>query len=492
MTIKIDILLVNPRVDNRQRPPLGLAYIASVLKREGMRVAILDPLPSNEHRTLKKLLDIIRTITPRIVGFTATTAQIPLVYEFARCIKENYPEISLVVGGPHASALPEEAISMQGIDAVVIGEGEYTALELFQAILNNKSIETIKGICFKKENRIIKTEPRHLISSLDEIPYPARELLDQDWYSKRGSLIRGLWLRTATIIGTRGCPGQCTYCSSNLTFGRKIRRRSVQNVIGEIKELVKKYNIKGLFFCDDTLTTDKRWMSEFCSEIAKLKLIWACQSRVSTVNEKMLKEMKDAGCVQIEYGCESGSQKVLNALRKNITVQQIRNAFALTKKARIRAMANFMIGNPEEHIEDVEMSANLSKELDADYTEIWITTPYPGSELYRQARENGWLKITEWGKDWTHGGYISDKPVMEINFTGAELLGLRDRLYANVFSPMFKSSLFSFAFVYDAVKYILAHPLPVLNAILQNRSFVKAGLQIEKRMRGEKKDIILA
>ncbi len=494
----IEILLVNPRIDNRQRPPLGLAYISALLKKNGISVCIFDPLPMQAHNMAERLLSIITQHHPKIVGFTATTAQISLIYSLAQAVKANHPKITTIIGGVHATVLPDEVISKPYVDFVVVGEGEHTALELFSAIESSKNsaiqgskkYDGIKGIYFKEGEKIRFTGQRELISNLDELPYPARELLDNEWYSKRGSLIRGLWLRTATIITSRGCPGQCTYCASKLTFGLKIRRRSVQNVIEEINGLIKKYRIQGLFFCDDTLTTDKKWMSEFCTQMAKLNLIWACQSRVNTVDKDMLKAMKCAGCVQIEYGCESGSQKVLNILKKNITVEQIKKAFALTKEAGIRSMANFMIGNPEETSEDIETTANLAKELKADYTEFWITTPYPGSELFNQAKNKGWLKSEEWGKDWAHG-YLESTPVMEINFTAKELTALRDKLYAGTFSPIFKTSMLSPLFVYDFAKYLLSHPLASLKALIQNRTFVRFGLQIEKEMRGEKKDIIV-
>lgn len=488
--MNIDVLLVNPRTDDRQKPPLGLAYISAILKKEGISTRIYDPLP--EDKMKERLIELIDLLSPKIIGITATTIQMPIAFELAKAAKEKDRGIVTVIGGAHVSAVPEEVAGNEYVDFASIGESEYTARELFKKILANEDTSGVQGIAYKKNNEVIFTEKRQLIQNLDEIPYPARELLDEKWYFKRGSLIRGLWLKTAIMITSRGCPGMCIYCASNNTFGRKIRRRSVENVIGEIKELIKKYKIDSVYFCDDTMTTDKDWMAEFCSGLMKLdkKLIWACNSRVNTLNEKMLSEMKKAGCVQIEFGCESGSQKVLNALKKGITIKEMRDAFALTKKFGIRTMANFMIGCPEETEEDLNMTLTLAKELNADYTDFWITTPYPGSELYRIAKEKGWLKQ---GGTWEHGHRLS-KPIMEINFTAEELVNHRDNLYRQTFNPILKNIVLTPSFVYDVSKFIVTHPGTTINgakAGVKNKSLMKFGLYIEEQMRGIKKDIIL-
>lgn len=489
----MDVLLINPRTDTRQRPPLGLSYIAAVIRQKGLTVAIFDPLPSNDVQ--EKLSKLLKEHHPKIVGITATTTQILSAYELSKIIKETDPKIITVAGGPHVTASPIEVINNKYIDIAVVGEGEQTAPELFKTILKGEDVKDLKGICYKKNGKAIQNEPAPLIQNLDEIPFPARDLLDEGWYSKRGSLIRGLWLKTATIITSRGCPGMCVYCSSHITFGRKIRRRSVKNVIEEIKQLVKKYNIQGVFFCDDTMTMDHTWMTEFCNELKKLdkKLVWACQSRVNTVTEELLLKMKEAGCIQIEYGCESGSQKILDVLKKNITIEQIIEAFKVTKKAGIRTMANFMIGNPEETQEDVKLTAEFAKKLDADWNEFWITTPYPGSELFQTAKKNGWIKLDLNKGIWMHG-YDTACPVMEINFNGDELLKMRDKLYVKKLSSILKGLAFTPSFIYDLTKHIVTNPKQVLNSarmINGKEGFVNFGFSMEKQLRGAKKDIII-
>ncbi len=485
-----EILLINPRTDDRQRPPLGLAYIASILEKENLKVAIFDALPNPNNP--KKIIEIIKEKNIKLIGITTTTTQLHETNNLAKEIKENNSETIIIVGGPHATAKTKEMMQTSNIDIIVMGEGEQTSKELFTKLIKNQPITDVKGICYKKNNEIIINPPRELIENLDTIPFPSRDLLDNGWYHKRGSLIRGTWKKTATIITSRGCPGRCTYCSAHDTFGRKIRQRTVKNVIKEIKELVEKYDVEALSFCDDTLTTNNEWVREFCEELRKLKremnkkIVWSCQSRVNTVTQELLNEMKRSGCLQIEFGCESGSQKILDVLKKNITVNQIRRAFEMSKRAGLRTMANFVIGNPEETKEDIMMTAELSKKLGADWVEFFITTPYPGSELYDVAEKNGWIKRGYNNNVWRHD-HSSENPVMEINFTGEEILELRGELYSSFVGNIFRSTM-TLSFLLDFVRFFLINIRGVVKDI--KSMFIELGFKTERKMRGVKKDVV--
>jgi anaerobic magnesium-protoporphyrin IX monomethyl ester cyclase len=426
--MKSEIALINPRVTDIPFHPLGILYVASCLEKNGYNVKAYDPLAND-----RRFLDEIKNT--KIVGITMTAAQLNRGLEIAKMIKEHDDSIKIVFGGVHPTAMPKEVLSSKFADFVVIGEGEVTSVELFDKIISGKDdYSKIKGIGYKSGRRLVLTQPRELIQNLDTIPFPARHLLDPDWYFQPPGRIRGMWLdRSTTIMSSRGCPGQCIFCSSYLIFGRNTRYRSPKNVLEEIKELVDDYKIEGLNFIDDTFTVSHKWVREFCTLLkkSKLALTWEAQARVNYVNEEILRIMKSAGCAQVSYGIESGSPNVLKILKKGTTPDQVRNAFKLSRKVGLRALATVMIGNPGEKREDVLMTARLVKDVRPDYTDFFFSTPYPGTELYEMAKCKSWINSSYKKSTW-FSDKITDRPVMTINFTEKELIEIRSWLYNQV------------------------------------------------------------
>ncbi len=343
------VLLINARCLDTPNHPLGILYIAAVLEEEGHEVKVMDPysdVPPNEIKSE------ISEWGPDVVGISSTTPQINRAFEITKLVKEL--GIPTILGGVHPTVMPREVLRDESVDFIVIGEGEETTKEL---VKNLDSPHKVKGIGYKEDGKLKFTKPRPLIKNLDSMPFPARHLLPQRWYFAPPRL-RGVWTNSlATVMASRGCPYRCIFCSSHLMFGRKTRRRSIENILEELEQLRRDFNIDSVWFADDTFTLDSEWTISFCDRLKSKEwgdFVWGCQARVNTVNREMLKAMKEAGCVQIDYGVESGSEKVLKILQKDITPDQVIRAFKITKEVGIQRFASFILGTPGEKMEDIK------------------------------------------------------------------------------------------------------------------------------------------
>lgn len=456
------ITLINCRIGSNSAPPFGILYIAAVLQKAGYTMQVLDPEEDNENF----INDVVK-FRPDIIGISFLTAEYLRARHISSALKKRLPESFIVAGGVHVSSLPEESLKRFDIDAVVIGEGEYTMLELCKKIENRESLLGVLGIFYKSDNKIFKNKPRPPIENLDSLPFLARELIDFEWYLIPPGFIRGKCLKRATtIMASRGCPNLCTFCSAHTVFGYRIRMRSVKNVVGEIEYLIKRYGVDGLRFTDDTLTINHRWISEFCRElrIREIELPWGCNARVNTVNEKMLTEMKGAGCVQLDFGVESGSERILKILKKDITPAQVVKAFSLAQKIGLRRMANFMIGNPTETVEDIQKTYELAKRIKPNFASVWITTPHPGSALYEEAVKEGWVKKTDFSSKWVHN-VIDLSPVMNAGLSNKEIIYYRAKLQNLFWRQNYLTYVLNLKFNAIIIYTLIKHPLRTLRGL---------------------------
>jgi anaerobic magnesium-protoporphyrin IX monomethyl ester cyclase len=401
-------------------PPLGLAYLAAVLEKEGHLVKIIDApvLKASLHQVEREL----ECNQPGMIGVTSTT---PTIYEALSVIKvakKVCPNAVTVLGGPHASFLASETLKgCRELDVTCRGEGEKTILELVRAVEQKESLSNVKGIVFRSGENIIETMPQPWIKDLDSLPFPARHLLPMDKYT-----ILGKKSTIGNIISSRGCPFYCTFCESSLLFGRMFRARSPKNVVDEMKQLINEYHPKTIEFSDDLFTLNMKRTETICDEIRRrgLDIPWACSSRVDTVSRSLLRKMKKAGCILIYYGVESGSQRVLNLMRKHIKIEQIIKAIKWTKEVGIEILASFIIGFPGETREDMQKTIAFAKRLDVDYAQFSFATPYPGTELYQMAKEKGLLLTEDWSQ------YTAGKPVIAVdNSTKDDLTKLLKKAY---------------------------------------------------------------
>lgn len=393
-------------------PPMGLAYLAAVLEQHGYEVEVLDA-PVFE-LTYEKLPSEVERRKPDIVGITATTAVAPSAFKTARIVKETIPEALVVMGGPHITFLPEGTMRTEpSIQIGVIGEGEYTLLDLVKTWEKSRDLRKVKGVIYRENGNLKYAEPRPLIENIDELPFPARHLLPMERYKVFGKHeILGL------IFTSRGCPFNCTFCSSSLIFGKGFRARSPKNVVDEVEEFVEQYKSNHIEFVDDLFILDKKRVKEICREIKErgLDIIWVCSARADTVDGELFKTIRDAGCIMVYLGVESGVQRVLNLMRKGIKVEQSIRAVKLAKEADLQVVASFVLGIPGETWEEALETIRFAKKLDPDFVQFSLATPFPGTELYRVAKEKG-LLLTE---DWTK--YTVLKPVMQTEELSEEKL----------------------------------------------------------------------
>jgi len=393
-------------------PSMGLAYLAAVLEQHGYKVEILDA-PAFQ-LTYEKIPTEVERRKPDIVGVTATTAVAPSALKTAQMVKDAVPEALVVMGGPHITFLPEETMKAEpSIQIGVIGEGEYTLLDLVKTWEKNGNLKEVKGVIYRENGSLKYTEPRPLIENLDELPFPARHLLPMERYKVFGKHeILGL------IFTSRGCPFNCTFCSSSLIFGKKFRARSPKNVVDEVEEFVEQYKSNHIEFVDDLFIFDKKRVKEICRELKErgLDVLWVCSARVDTVDGEIFKVIRDAGCIMVYLGVESGVQRVLNLMRKGIKVEQSVRAVKLAKEAGLQVVASFVLGIPGETWEEAMETIRFAKKLDPDFVQFSLATPFPGTELYRVAKEEG-LLLTE---DWTK--YTVLKPVMRTEELSEERL----------------------------------------------------------------------
>ncbi len=367
--------------------PLNLGYLASYLRINGYKdVSIIIGAWETDDKI------VLEASQADIVGITATSPMMTHGRELARLIKKSNPSVPIVFGGAHPTSLPESTLSDVHIDIVARGEGEATFLDIVKSVEHKTPRESILGISFRKNGEICHNPFRPLIEDIDQIPFPARDLMKQKKFSELHCM--GTGKRTANLFSSRGCPFQCTYCASHTIWTRKFRMRSPKNIIDEIEELVTDYKIKRINFHDDTFTVNRKRVFRFCDELKKRKLgvIWGCNVHVNTVDEELLTKMKEAGCIEVWVGVESGSQIILDELKKDSNINKIKETFRISKKLGLKRHAYLMVGSLSESRDTIRETKDLIKEIDPDYAAVTIFTPYPGCEAYDYAKAHDFVK----------------------------------------------------------------------------------------------------
>ncbi len=411
-------LFLNPRTASSfPQPPLGLALLAAIAEKSGAEAQIIDG-------NAAKIIPCVLNNAVKDSGFVclgAMTSNLKASFALAREIKKANPNARIIFGGPHATILPKQTLKeCPSLDIVVKGEGEETFEELLGSTAKN-NLEKIKGICFRKGKKILETPDRPPVKDLDSLPYPAYHLLPIKSY--RPFPPHGRKLPFMTMLTSRGCPFRCIYCSKPV-FGNRFRSQSPKRVVEEILFLKERFGIKEIMFYDDSFTLDQKRAAELCKLIIqnKIGIPWSCETRVNLVNSGLLRQMKQAGCYMISYGVESGSQKILENLKKDITIEQVEKAFAETKKAGIKTVAYFMLGSPGETQETIDSTIQFSKKIGADFAQFSACTPLPGSELFSIMEK----KIT--GVDWASFDYANVSRLDTSLLFGQEIKNLQKEL----------------------------------------------------------------
>jgi len=377
-------------------PPIGLLYLGAVCKNAGYETSFIDA--SCPERPIDFVIKEILSMKPSFVGISSATVAIAAANRLAKMIKEAAPNVVVILGGPHVSAAPIETMKRYpSFDIGIIGEGEETILEVLETLSTKTSLNNVAGTIFRNEQELIQTIPRRFIANLDSLPYPAWELLPPLNIYKL-SATRFQNQPTASLITSRGCFGSCTFCDVGV-FGRKIRGHSAEYVLNMIEQLINGYNVKSLIFNDDTFVYDKQRLKLICKGIKERfnSIQWSCSSRVDIVKPEMLEMMHDAGCFQIAYGIESGVPEILKQINKKITLEQIRQTISWTEGAGIRSKGYFIIGFPNETVETIQRTVDFAASLPLSDFQMTFLTPFPGSEIYKLAKDAG-----EFDDDWEH------------------------------------------------------------------------------------------
>ncbi|MBW2989706.1 B12-binding domain-containing radical SAM protein [Candidatus Woesearchaeota archaeon] len=384
-----------PSIINGERgfnPPLGLLYVATYLiKNSDYEVKVLDALL--EQLSYNQIAERIKKENPDIVAMSVMTFTLLDCLKVALIAKSVNSRIKIVFGGIHVNAFPTETINLPEVDYVVLGEGEIPFCNLLNKLDKPSELKGVKGIAFKDiENNIVNTGAGELIMDLDKIPFPDRRLTP---YKKYYSLIAKNRPVT-TMITSRGCPYKCTFCDRP-HLGKTFRARSADNVLREIEDCVS-LGIREILIYDDTFTIDRQRVVDICMGLLKRKIDigWDIRARVNTVDPELLRLLRKAGCERIHYGVESGNQRILNVLKKGITLQQVEKAFKWTRKAGIETLAYFMIGSPRETKGTIMQTINFAKKIRPDYTHFTVTTPFPTSDMYLMGLREGILKRDYW------------------------------------------------------------------------------------------------
>ncbi len=379
------------------QPPLGLCYMATLLRRAGHDARVLDAQALEI--TWRETAERLCREGYDYVGFSLPTIAAPNAAKIAEAVKADNPQCVILAGGPHASARTVSTLQRYDVfDVLVVGEGERTAVELVQCLEEGGDLERVNGVAFRRDGRIVRTPPRDRIRDLDSLGMPDWSLLDETFPLYRLPLYSIAREPSFSLFTSRGCIGKCEFCARTV-FGRVVTRHSPEYVARMIYELHHQRGVVHFHFQDDNFLLHKRWLMEFLERFRRVApgLTWSCAGRVDCIDPALLKHLKRTGCTQIFYGLESGSQQILDLLQKNITSGQLAEVLSATRAAGIATAANVMIGNPLETRRTLEMTRRFVTSIDLVGLSVTFFTPFPGTSIRKRIRQFGEFE-EDWGR----------------------------------------------------------------------------------------------
>jgi len=410
-------------------PPLGLLYVAAGLKSyTGARVELLDA-PAL-HLDQRGIAERIERSRPDIVGIQAMTFTLVDAIQTVRTAKSVCPGVHVGLGGPHVNLYPEETLSIEGVDSLVLGEGERTFSDMVNAMAGGTDIADVPGVAVMRNGEPSTTVARALEQNLDGLPQPARDLIDNSLYwsvlAKRNPI--------TTAMTSRGCPMKCIFCDRP-HLGKTFRCRTAHSVVDEMEDCLNR-GIREIFLYDDTFTIRRERIFDIRDEIKRrgLDVRWDIRARANDLDVEVVSALKEAGVVRIHIGVESGSSRVLKVIKKGITVEQAYNALELCRRFGITSLSYFMFGNPTETQEDIDMTMEFIRKCHADYAHISITTPFPGTELYRMGLSQSLFERDYWRDFAANPDEHFQPPAWTENFTQEQLEQMRRQAYEAFYS----------------------------------------------------------
>jgi radical SAM superfamily enzyme YgiQ (UPF0313 family) len=384
-------------------PPLGMLYIAEVLLANGIEVSILDQ--AAKRFSMKQTLDWVKKENPDIVGFSVLNSSAREAPLLAECMKKENPNVTIAFGNYHATFNAERILrKYPSVDVIVRGEGEFTSLELAKCLEKKGNLEDVKGITFRKNRKIVSTPDRPLIKDVDSLSFPNRDLMGAE-YSSTIYGVKVASKKFTTIVSSRGCPFQCTFCACR-KFARGLwRPRTVENIIKEL-EMLRSMGYEQFLFVDDNFTLNVKRVVEFCRRLRKEKMDieWFCDSRVDGCRYDMMREMVKAGCRIVYFGIESANQRILNYYKKGITPEESEKAVKKARKASVDVVVgSFILGSPDETRLEIENTLKFVNKLDIDIPQLNILSGIVGTELWTDLVSKGYLDEEQY---WETGFYV--------------------------------------------------------------------------------------
>jgi radical SAM superfamily enzyme YgiQ (UPF0313 family) len=375
--------------------PFYFLYLAGYLERHGLKVRIANPHLASDEANAEAILAQIGEVRPRWVGLAAFVTDYDCVLSLAHAIKARF-DVPIVVGNAHPSVSPEDFL-FEGapFDLVVRGEGELTLTEVLESYVPGADNRGITGIAYRQGEEIVVTESRELID-LSRVGPPAYHLIDVAWYTRPTTrIIRRLVTSAAVVFTGRGCPFRCGFCAANTVWKANrasreapvVRKRPVQDVIEELRELQDIYGFDFFYILDDTFGVSKGDIEEFCDAYVRsgLRMLWAAETRVNRISDpEIVRILRDAGCIQLDFGVETGSPCMLEVIGKGITVDQTVRAFDLCRRGGIRTFANILVNLPGETEEDLRLTQELLERIRPTVVSVGVTQPYPGTRFYER------------------------------------------------------------------------------------------------------------
>jgi len=402
------VLLVYPPISKEERyssaigsaggrqMPLGVFYLASSLRQRGHQVAVIDG--EAENLTAADILQRAERFQPGLVGISTTTVAFHRALEVAQELKRHRRDLPIVLGGPHVSSNLSHGMSFPEFDFAIVGEGEKSLADLADALERGTDLASVASLAYRKGGELIVNPTAPRVDDLDAVPFPAYDLAaDLSLYTPPPCNYKKL--PAANVITSRGCPNQCTFCDRSV-FGQLLRQRSAENVAAEIEHLWNEYHVREIAFVDDTFTLRPQRIRDLFGILDRKNIAfpWTCMSRVSAVDEDLLKFMRDHGCWHISFGIESGNEEILKRIKKKISLEQARRVIGWCAKLGIRTKGFFIVGHPGETLETIDESIREALKMKLDDVVVTINTPIPGSPQYKEAAENGTLDVTDWSK----------------------------------------------------------------------------------------------
>ena len=430
--MKARVTLVNPPYPKGAPQslflPLGLGYLAAVLEENQYEVNVIDC--QTLRLTQQQFEAELSRQNADIVGVTASTLTFWPAVDVAKTAKKLLPNALAIIGGSHVSALPEQTLAtVPEADIVVRGEGERTMLELadYASKGSVKSLSSIAGITYRQNGQIAKTVDREFIQSLDELPHPAYHHFPLEKYSMAGK-------NYLPIITSRGCPFQCTFCLASKICGTKFRTRSPAKVLDELEWLRDTHHADVVAFYDDSFTFDKQRAEAICDEMKarRFDLPWDCRTRVDLINKEILIKLRDANCQLIHFGVESGSQKMLDAMKKRTTVEKNAWAIKLAKEVGISVAISVVVGYPGETETELQQTFDFIKRTKPDFVYVCQAIPYPGTELLEILHNMGWEVSSDWNQ------FDEQSPVFKNPLLPPQKIDqMRGKFYDDFLSPSY-------------------------------------------------------